>query len=274
MRMGASNTANIGGRMAYGMARVVLEAGERAVVIPDMHHKWKWAEAIIRSESPDRAIFLGDYFDDFNDTPIHAGVTAKWLAGSLADSTRVHLVGNHDIHYMSSLPYLGCSGYDPRKRAAIEMCGVEWARLEPYCWLGMAGGDVADAWLCTHAGLSAAFLESVRPGATAGDVEDVLGAARADLDRINDAECGHAFFQAGRARRGRAPTGGIVWCDYRIEFEDVPGLRQIFGHTPGTAVRYGRMADGAEHFCIDTALQHYIAYEDGRAAVRTVGGVQ
>ena len=252
----------------FGMARVMLGEGERAVVIPDLHNKWRKAEAIIRDESPDRVVFLGDYFDDFDDTPDDAAATASWLARSLADRTRVHLIGNHDVHYMSALPGLGCSGYDPRKQAAIDRCGVRWAGLEPYCWLGMAGDGDTSAWLCTHAGLSATFLESMQPGAKAQDVDRVLGAARTDLDRINDAGHPHTFLQAGRARRGPAVSGGIVWCDYRIEFRDVPGLRQIFGHTRGEAVRHGRGDDGSEHLCIDTVLRHYIAYEDGRAVVR------
>lgn len=255
------------------MASVRLRPGEKAVVIPDVHNKWKKAEAIVAAESPDRIIFLGDYFDSLDDTPDDAAATAAWLAGSLADRTRVHLVGNHDLNYMSSLPELGCSGYSPLKRAAIERCGVEWARLEPFCWLGMAGADEGDAWLCTHAGLSAVFLESVRPGAAASDVDGVLGAARTDLDRINDKGHRHAFLQAGYARGGMDASGGIVWCDYNLEFRDVPGLRQIFGHTRGPGVRGGRGPGGSEHYCIDTVLQNYIAYEDGRVVVRAVGGL-
>lgn len=254
------------------MARVRLGAGERAVVIPDVHNKWKRAEAIVAAESPDRTIFLGDYFDDFDDTPADAAATVAWLRRSLADETRVHLVGNHDLNYMSGLPGLHCSGRDPLKGEAIAERGVEWRRLEPYCWLGMAGEPEGKAWLCTHAGLSAPFLESVRPGAAAADVDGVLGAARADLDKIDDGAYRHAFLQAGYARGGPEAVGGIVWCDYRYEFRDVPGLRQIFGHTRDMDVRHGRGAGGGEHYCIDTVLRHYIAYEDGRIDVRAAGG--
>lgn len=253
------------------MARVVLESGERAVVIPDVHNKWKKAESIVAAESPDRTIFLGDYFDDFGDTPADAAATTEWLAGSMADKSRVHLVGNHDLNYMSSLPGLHCAGRDPIKGIAIAKRGIDWPRLEPFCWLGTAGGAAEDMWLCTHAGLSATFLESVRPGAAAPDVDGVLGAARIDLDRVDDEGHRHVFLQAGAARGGLDETGGIVWCDYNLEFEDVPGLRQIFGHTRGGQVRHGRGPGGkGEHYCIDTVLRHYIAYEDGRISVRAV----
>ena len=262
----------LGGGGGRDMADVLLEEGQKAVVIPDVHNKWKRAEAIVAAESPDRVVFLGDYFDDFGDTPEAAGATAEWLAASLADASRVHLAGNHDLNYMSRLPGLHCVGRNHLKASAIARRGVEWSRLEPFCWLGDAGGSDG-SWLCTHAGLSAAFLESIRPGAGAADVAGVLGAARADLDRIDDAGHRHPFLQAGRARGGWDVSGGIVWCDYVEEYADVPGLRQIFGHTRGGAVRHGRTAGGGEHYCIDTVLRHYIAYKDGEVSVRAVDGL-
>ena len=270
---GANGDNGAGARRAVRM--VWLEPGEKAVVIPDIHNKWPRAEEIIADESPDRIIFLGDYFDDFEDTTEDAEATAAWLAKSLADRSRVHLAGNHDVHYMSDLPELRCSGHSAAKRAAIAGRGVDWSRLEPCCWLGQAGDGAESAWLCTHAGLSAPFLESVRPGpATAASAAVALGAARADLDRARDPDHPHPFLQAGSARGGLAETGGIVWCDYRLEFRDVPGLRQIFGHTPAGTVRHGLAAGGGggEHYCIDTALGHYIAYKDGAVTVRSAGG--
>lgn len=244
------------------MAGVRLRPGEKLLVIPDIHHKWIKAEAIIRAESPDKVVFLGDYFDDFGDSPMIAAGTARWLKRSLADRSRVHLVGNHDLSYMSGLPRLRCSGYGTAKHVAIASCGIEWSRLEPFCWID------GDAWLCTHAGLSAPFLESVRPGAAAGDVDDVLKGSIEDVDRASDAGHRHPFLQAGTARGGPSETGGIVWCDYGEEYEDVPGLRQIFGHTRGPRVRHGLGPGGAEHYCIDTVLNHYIAYDSSGIKVR------
>ena len=247
---------------AARVADVRLRPGEKIVVIPDVHHKWKRAEAIVSAEAPDRVVFLGDYFDDLDDTPEMARATARWLKRSMADGSRVHLLGNHDLSYMSGLESLRCSGYDGQKQEAIDECGVDWSRLEPFCWID--GG----AWLCTHAGLSADFLDCIRPGATAADAGGVLEEAKTDLERASDGSHCHAFLQAGAARGGPADTGGIVWCDYDLEYNDVPGLRQIFGHTRGSQVRHKRGPGGAEHYCIDTVLHHYIAYKDGAVDIR------
>ena len=47
---------------------------------------------------------------------------------------------------------------------------------------------------------------------------------------------------------------GIVWCDY-TEFEDIPNVKQIFGHTRGNI----RQTDN--HICIDTELDYYAVYD-------------
>ena len=37
----------------------------RTLIISDVHHHWDKAEKIIKYESPDSTVFLGDYFDDW-----------------------------------------------------------------------------------------------------------------------------------------------------------------------------------------------------------------
>lgn len=42
--------------------------------------------------------------------------------------------------------------------------------------------------------------------------------------------------------------GGLFWCDFRQEFEPVPGLTQVFGHTASGGDTIRRVADS---YCID-----------------------
>ena len=81
-----------------------LSADESLVIIPDLHNKCDLAEKIIRRENPDKVVFLRDYFDDFYDTVEDADNTSKWLLGSLRHQDRVHLIGNHDLSYMTENP--------------------------------------------------------------------------------------------------------------------------------------------------------------------------
>ena len=236
--------------------KVDVGAGRKVVIIPDVHDRYRRAEDLIAREDPDAVVFLGDYFDSHEHGRPRG--TAAWLKRSMEEPGRIHLLGNHDMHYMSTNPELRCSGYDERVLKWIKDARVPWGRAAPYCWV--------DGWLCTHAGLSAAFVRGEAGRADLGAALSVLEGAHQQLRHIDDPSRRCGLFQAGVSRGGTQENGGITWCDYG-EFGDVPGLRQIFGHTRGDGVRHGGSA-GSEHYCIDTALGHYAVYSDGRMAVR------
>lgn len=82
---------------------------KKILAIGDIHQapNLEQIEATIARENPDRVIFVGDYFDQWHDHPDHAAKTARWLKQSLADPKRVHLLGNHDLHYL--WPEAACS---------------------------------------------------------------------------------------------------------------------------------------------------------------------
>ena len=92
----------------------------KVLVIGDVHQSHQTAEQFINNwKGP--VIFLGDYFDQFHDSPQDAMETAKWLKQSLQQPNRIHLMGNHDFHYM--LPVGSgtfCSGYTKDKHEAID----------------------------------------------------------------------------------------------------------------------------------------------------------
>lgn len=233
---------------------------ENLVIIPDLHNKCDLAEKIIRSERPDRVVFLGDYFDDFYDTVEDADKTSKWLLRSLQHRDRVHLIGNHDLSYMTENPKLKCTGYERSKHEAIRNNNIPWGRAKLFCWV--------DDWLCTHAGLANDFyMQQKTKGADS--VQKVLELSRHDLERIDDRDYFHAFFQAGFSRGGSSPVGGILWCHYG-KFVDIPGVRQIFGHTRDRFVRHEKIGD-SEHYCIDTQLNHYAVYQNRAMEVKSVG---
>ena len=80
----------------------------KTIIISDIHNDYFTAEKIIKKENPDKIIFLGDYFDDFDDTVKDSENTAKWLVKSLKQENRIHLIGNHDLSYMTDNSNLKC----------------------------------------------------------------------------------------------------------------------------------------------------------------------
>lgn len=202
----------------------------KILIIPDIHNKWFEAEQIIEKENPNKVVFLGDYFDDYNDTMEDAEQTAQWLKESLRNPKRTHLLGNHDLAYVNqSYP---CAGFEQGKLYAIKSTGVNLNLLKNYCYVG--------DWLCTHAGLSYDFYKAY---ATSGmSVNDLLETAE-----------DFRLYGCSPNRGGRDAFGGIVWCDYD-EFVDIPDQKQIFGHT------HGELRQTENHICIDTWLKYYATY--------------
>ena len=224
-----------------------------SLIISDIHDKFEIAEKIIQKENPNQVIFLGDYFDSIRGTAQDAVNTAKWLVKSLKIKNRIHMVGNHDLSYMTDNPKLKCSGYSQAKYDLINYESVPWTNLKLYHWLD-------DRWLCTHAGLSDSFVKQYR-SKNSNSIQQVLDISKKDLEHIDDFGYGHAFFQVGTFRGGSSMVGGPLWCDYD-EFVPVPGINQIFGHTRSSLVRH-ECANDSEHYCLDTGLDHYAIYQNG-----------
>ena len=124
---------------------------KRTLIISDIHLRWKLVDNIINEESPDEIIFLGDYFDDFGDTPEKNLVMAEWLVHSLEQPNRIHLMGNHDIMYGTRDRNYRCSGYNEDKEYLINtvMTRDHWKKIKMYHWL--------DDILCSHAGVHVHF---------------------------------------------------------------------------------------------------------------------
>ncbi len=221
---------------------------KKVLVIPDIHTNFVWAESIIMKHNPDNIIFLGDYFDKFYETLEDTHNTAYWLQESLKKKNRIHLIGNHDLNYMTENLSLKCGGYTKDKYNIVKQYDIEWGKMQLYCW--------CKKWLCTHAGLSMNFLKS--NNLENKPLEDILQMATDSLKTIDDCGDDNIFLQAGEMRGSiENEYGGIVWCDYN-EFADLPNLKQIFGHTPAKEVRRKQ-----NHICMDTQGKNYALYDVG-----------
>ena len=201
----------------------------RTLVIPDIHNAFARADAFIQRLAGrfDRIVFLGDYFDDFGDTPDIVLGVAKWLQHSIEQPNRIHLVGNHDLAYLRPGPFTWCSGFEPDKLRAIAPVLNRLPRDQFHAAVEI------DGWLLSHAG----FLPCYVSGHSAVSV-----AVWADcLLRQLFAGGWPSLFAAGAARGGRAPVGGITWCDWEREFLPTEGIHQIVGHTPARTVRFSAL---------------------------------
>lgn len=206
-----------------------------SLIIPDLHHRWHQAEKIISTVGADDIIFLGDYFDDFDDDAEMVRDTSEWLIESVKKPNRIHLFGNHDQHYAFPYRSFRCSGYEEWKYFIIHdlVTKATWEKLKWYHVL-------EEKWLLSHAGLhklnvpqDILALHTDRPKFFAELTQWLDVEIQNCLRKAANNETSWVF-NAGRARWGQQRVGGITWCDYEREFYPILGLNQILGHTPQT----------------------------------------
>jgi hypothetical protein len=208
-------------------------------------------------------VLLADCFDDFTTDVREAVVTANWLLSTLKNPDITCLWGNHDLHYLWLWPWLRCSGYSPEKQQAILLTGIESlrTRLRFHTWV--------DGWLITHAGLDSRLLpKTLRRKGVALNPSFSEWLPQEEQRCFDCLQFGlrHPWLQAGRDRGGSASVGGLVWSDVR-SFQLIPGINQLFGHTPGYDIREiaGRQS---RNVCVDTNLRHYAIIENGDLTIK------
>jgi predicted phosphodiesterase len=262
----------------------------KTIIISDLHNRVDQADTIIQAEKPDQIVFLGDFLDNFHDTPDDARKTAIWLKNSLQQTNRIHLFGNHELGYCFG-SHVGCSGYTWNKHMVINdvLTRQDWNKLQTFCVLD-------HKWLLTHAGVHpfhmlpyASVIGKARMSLAdaanklLNDTPSFLQAAHQDTD--------HWFLSAGYCRSGSSRFGGLFWCDFDREFIPINGINQIVGHTPNMRPRWitshnnqparlitedivGQPEYGPDvsyNLCLDTNTNHYAVWNGSELVVKYAG---
>ena len=222
------------------------------ISIGDVHQKISKLKTILALEEVQNAkevIFLGDYFDSYDD--VHQMKdTVAFLNDNVANPLYKFLMGNHDIHYLSTNKAYRCSGYSSTNHEYIKTnLSKEFRdKIKLFELKKIAGESV----LFSHAGIHPSHF-TVSTDATK---HDSLVKFFDSLDI--DINLNHPLLHAGQDRGGRRFRGGILWCDW-YSLELIAGLFQIVGHTQHT---YPQMMANAEmsacNINIDTNLDHFL----------------
>jgi hypothetical protein len=221
------------------------------LIIPDVHNRVEWAESLIATFPGRVVIFLGDYFDNYEDTPSIARHTAQWLRYSL-DQGRIHLMGNHDLPYRWA--GITCPGWTKDKHREVNrvLAHYDWGKLRLVFILRFNKLEVIPQerlveqrrpLVISHAGVTLANLYGAgAPADTAKNgrlshlrdrtVDEHLEEIRRQHDLCRYlAESGgdHHWLNQG-VRMGHRNVAGPFWLD-RHDFNPIAGIDQIMGHT-------------------------------------------
>ncbi len=251
----------------------------KTLLIFDLHHRHKIADAIMASVPHDSVIFLGDYQDDFSDLPMDARATAMWLKSQIKNNKKaIFCGGNHDYSYRFNTSDCAlCSGFTTKKSIEIDkiLTVEDWQHLKPYHY------HKEGNFLISHAG----FSEKVFSSHLLNNFDALDNAFNMALCSLTEKNSHHAFFAAGRERGGQEPEGGVTWLDF-TRIKPLAQYNQIVGHTPVSApmVKYNHPAYGlvtekwdndkeyVSNFVAngDTHQYHYALITDGKLSFHPV----
>jgi hypothetical protein len=261
----------------------------KILVIPDVHQKLEKLSIILENNTFDTLISLGDWFDDFYDSPMHAENTANYILKlySKYGENFIWLLGNHDVPYLFPATYdrRACSGNTRDKLKVINKVfqGSSPLGFRPKL-AHVVEIDECLPIVLSHAGVSEHhFGHPLEKDISAASVLSRCLIAETFLALGLD----DPILGAGMARGGREPVGGINWLDWNHEYAPVEGLSQIVGHTPLHAPmvidecrasitpddkmpaidRYRLKPGKSYNVNIDTHLENYITIENNEILI-------
>lgn len=240
----------------------------KTIVIPDVHQRIDSVKRILEAEKYyDEVVFIGDHFDSFYDPPKVAGFqeTAEYLRYLVMDhpdkSKFVFLVGNHDLSYIynnraSSMVSIHkaiefyCSGFTTSKAKKFRKVFYDEGLKDDFFYKNFKIAHQTQGWTLSHAGLHERHI----PVGKNADilVNEIIPHV---WKNFRDFTVPHHWLLsgAGQCRGGDCYVGGVLWLDWRMEFEASEHIgRQIVGHTTIKEPEVRDMNTNKESWNLDT----------------------
>lgn len=220
----------------------MMNPKKNTIIIPDVHGRTFWKDAIPYVEAGVPCIFLGDYVDPYNDNGISGLDTYNNLQEIVAFAHQYNdhvtmLLGNHDLSYFGEPLGLWTVFSD---RFCYEWADIisehfnENAELFSLCAYREIGGKTI---LFSHAGIHPVWvdwcglfddIDKNDAQALAAKIDELF---RESLLSDVRTEFIDTLAMVSSIRGGNAFAGSMVWADIR-EYDNVEGsFTQIFGHT-------------------------------------------
>jgi hypothetical protein len=192
------------------------------LIIGDVHGNVPFLEQVQATYPQHHKIFVGDFVDSRQFTRADELKGLDIVIGMIERGEAEACLGNHEWSYLNTL--MRCSGYDESFDMELRPYKEKLLRLFKY-FVWFPEHNV----LITHAGLTFQLWKEL--GLTLGKLAETLdGWAR---QPVTETPAG----RIGLSRGGIDPVGGIFWCDWYSEFQPVPRLTQIFGHTSALTIQ-------------------------------------
>jgi predicted phosphodiesterase len=232
----------------------------KTVILGDIHGRPHWKD-IVLNEQPNRVIFIGDYFDSYDD---YTAAEQMWnfehiinfkLSGK---AEAIILVGNHDYHYMRGVTE-HYSGYQHGAAPAIQQLLEDNKHHLQMCYqMGI--------FMFSHAGVSKEWL--LLHGWNNEYVSDFVN----DMWKYKP----NTFAFAGRDPYGGSVISSPIWIrPSSLQKANRDILRdqfiQVVGHTEQNKIDTKGKSTGGRYYYIDTlgTSGEYMVIDNGEIKFNT-----
>ena len=201
------------------------------IIIPDIHGRAFWKEAVKGRKPREEVVFLGDYMDPYE----YEGISYTDASKNFDEIIKYKkkspklvtlLLGNHDVHYLNG--YASGSRYDSFHAREIREKFEKNRELFQLAYEKKIGGK---RFIFSHAGIHKLWIDDwFGKVVTNRNVVDYLN----NLYLIDSPDLPRALDQYSAYRGGWESYGSIVWADireWRGAKDSSYGDVQIFGHT-------------------------------------------
>jgi UDP-2,3-diacylglucosamine pyrophosphatase LpxH len=231
---------------------------QKIIPIPDIHGRTTWKD-VIEKENPDKIVFVGDYFDSFDISGINQIQNFKDIIEFKKSSNKevILLIGNHDLHYFSSIGNTGTSGFQPTMFQSINKVIEENKHYLQMC-------HIHDNFLFSHAGISQRWLDDL--GYNGEPLEEFVN----EMWKYKPI----TFVFNGLNPYGDDIQQTPVWIRPKslMKINKLSELKkkyiQIVGHTQQNEIDIKGKTTGKKYYFIDTfghsKAQEYLVIEDGK----------
>jgi len=257
----------------------------KSLVISDVHQRVDSVKRILEAEKDyDEVVFLGDWFDSFMDPPVVAGMeeTCEYLRYLVTEHPNkdkfVFLIGNHDMSYiyynmassMTSIHKVNefcCSGFTVSKAKKFRKVFYDEGLKDDFFKKNFKPIHQTQGWTLSHAGLHERHIPVGKN--TDIVVNEIIPHV---WNNFRDFTVPHHWLLsgAGRCRGGECYVGGVLWLDWRDEFEASEHIgRQIVGHTTIKEPIVVHMNTDKESWNLDTEKDYGVII-DGRMTTKLI----
>lgn len=180
--------------------------------IGDLHGRLEYATLLLSDKFKEyHKVFVGDYVDSFTEGREKQLRLVRLLLEASDREDVTCLIGNHELSYLKQ--GMRCSGWGSTTQYGMNhLRNLIFEKFVTHKWL-------TDTILVTHAGANGLVFDSK---------DDITEALATDDKRL---------YNIGYYRGGTNTYGGIYWCDFWAEFEEIEGIIQIVGHTAARPLR-------------------------------------